>query len=161
VSAVTPILAYRTPPRRLAPRLPLKIAAVAWAHVALSAAMVVFAHWYPAALKGGLFESVLTIWTVTMIAAPIVVGGAVLLGQRHVVARLIAAVFSLPLMPAELFLGIYGLVIVAIAAIQRDTHRATTGIATVMVAALLVGLTNLLVRYISTPCDPPTATPPS
>jgi drug/metabolite transporter (DMT)-like permease len=64
-----------------------------------------------------------------------------------------------PLVLAELLLGMYGLLLIALAHFFADGNRAeqtmliTMGIVIVAIAVLLVGLTNLLIRYIAKPCE--------
>jgi hypothetical protein len=166
VSAIPPTLAYRTPPSRRPQRLPWNIAAVAWAHVAMGGVMVLLARPHVRLMRHNLVETMLTLWLVTTIAAPFVVGGAILLGQQRFIARLIAALMALPLLLAELLLGLCGLLLIAVNSyallIARNGYssraplRVTVGIVVVAVAALLVGLTAALIRYISKPCDRPT-----
>ena len=155
MSAIPPTLAYRTPPPLRRERLPWNIALVAWTHVALSGVMVVLARQHVDGLKRDLFAPVTITWGVTMIISPLIAGGAVLLGQRRFAARLVAAICVVPLVLAELLLGVYGLILVSFAHLaERDkgTRLMTIGIACVAAAALLLGLTAALIRYISKPC---------
>ena len=115
--------------------------------------MMLLTRSYNGQLKADLLAPLLTIWTVTMIVAPAALGAAVLLGQRRFLARLIGAIVVLPLMPAELGLAVNGLLIIVVGSVRGDGQRLTIGIAMVAIALVLVGMTNLLLRYISKPCD--------
>ena len=161
MSAIPPIIAYRTPPPLRPGRLPWNIAAVACAHVATGGIAVLLARPYLDEMQADTFAPLLLSWTFTMMIAPVVAGGAVLIGQQRFLARLVAAVFTLPLFVAELLFGLYGLLTVAAGALLAAPHRLTRGIVIVLVATVLLGLTKALIRYIATPCDPPTAILPS
>jgi hypothetical protein len=166
VSAIPPTLAYRTPPPLRTARLPWKIAIVAWSHVAMGGAMVLLARPHLHKLQSDVFRTWLTAWLATMILAPVIAGGAVLLGQRRFLARLVAAICVVPLVLAELLVAVYGILMVGLAHFAYDSNEGgtllTIGIASLAIATLLVGLTNALIRYLSKPCDrPPNAILPT
>jgi hypothetical protein len=133
---------------------------VAWSHVAIGGAMVLLARPHLHKLQTDVFRTWLIAWLATMILAPVIAGGAVLIGQRRFIARLVAAICAVPLVLAELLVAVYGLLMVGLAHFAYDRKEGgtliTTGIASLAIAMLLVGLTNALIRFIAKPCDRPT-----